>query len=758
VDSTFILIFAISFLALGFAVFLTMNVLRRDTGTQAMRDISDAIKEGAEAFLRRQNTTIVYLAVALAALIFIVYAFIRAHNANDPVDRPMILAFWTTLSFVLGAASSVASGYMGMWVSIRTNIRTASAATRSLNGALQTALRGGAVSGLFVVALSLLGVATLFVLVQSSGAVRDVTKIPLLIAGYGFGASFVALFAQLGGGIYTKAADVGADLVGKVEAGIPEDDPRNPAVIADLVGDNVGDCAGRGADLFESTAAENIGAMILAAALYSANPGAFTAPQLLGIILFPLVARAFGLIASIVGVMVVRTREDGDPMAALNRGYYVTSVLAAAGFFIATRWLLTTPAAPSAYLYFFGCGLIGIITSILFVFITQYYTEYRYRPVRQIAEASQTGPATNIISGIAVGLECTAYPILVIGAAIIGSYYLGAASGLKSAGLFGTAVATMGMLGTAAYILAMDTFGPITDNAGGIVEMSQQPEEIRVKTDRLDAVGNTTKALTKGYAVGSAALAAFLLFSAYLDEVKNYGLNLGFGGDRMAGAAAGTEIFVINLAKPEVFIGGMLGAMLVFLFSAFAIKAVGKTAQYVIQDVRDQFKNDPGILQGTSKPNYGRTVDIVTRAALRQMVLPGILAVGMPIAVGLVFRALFYAQIGSEDKTKSIASLVGNVKYAHLATGAEVVAGMLMIGTITGILMALFLNNAGGAWDNAKKYIETGMYGGKRSDAHKAAVVGDTVGDPFKDTAGPSLHVLIKLLSTITLVLAPLFI
>jgi K(+)-stimulated pyrophosphate-energized sodium pump len=758
VDSPLILIFVISFLALGFAVFLTVNVLKRDTGTQAMRDISDAIKEGAEAFLRRQNTTIAYLALALAALIFIIYAFVRAHNPADPVDTTTRLAFWTTLSFALGAASSVASGYMGMWVSIRTNIRTAAAATRSLNGALQTALRGGAVSGLFVVALSLLGVATLFVLVQASGAVKDPAKIPLLIAGYGFGASFVALFAQLGGGIYTKAADVGADLVGKVEAGIPEDDPRNPAVIADLVGDNVGDCAGRGADLFESTAAENIGAMILAAALYSANPGAFSAAQLLGIIVFPLVARAFGLIASIVGIMVVRTREDGDPMAALNRGYYVTSLLAAIGFFIATRWLLTTNAAPNAYLYFWMCGLIGIVTSILFVFITQYYTEYRYRPVQQIAEASQTGPATNIISGIAVGLECTAYPILVIAAAIISSYYLGAASGLRSAGLFGTAVATMGMLGTAAYILAMDTFGPITDNAGGIVEMSQQPEEIRVKTDRLDAVGNTTKALTKGYAVGSAALAAFLLFSAYLDEVKNYGLNLGFGGDRSAGAAAGPEIFVINLAKPEVFIGGLLGAMLVFLFSAFAVKAVGKAAYFVIQDVRDQFKNDPGILLGTSKPNYGRTVDIVTRAALRQMVLPGLLAVGMPILVGLVFRALFYSQIGAADRTASIASLVGNVKYAHLATGAEVVAGFLMIGTIAGILMALFFNNSGGAWDNAKKYIETGQYGGKRSEAHKAAVVGDTVGDPFKDTAGPSLHVLIKLLSTITLVLAPLFI
>ncbi|HLL72767.1 MAG TPA: sodium-translocating pyrophosphatase [Pyrinomonadaceae bacterium] len=756
-----LLVFLISIAALGFAVLLIKNVLDRDTGSQAMRDISDAIKEGAEAFLRRQNTTIALLAVALAALIFIVYGFVRAHNAADPIN-PTGLAFWTTLSFVLGAASSVASGYIGMWVSIRANIRTASAATRSLNGALQTALRGGAVSGLFVVALSLLGVAILFELVRTFTDVPS-TKIPLLIAGYGFGASFVALFAQLGGGIYTKAADVGADLVGKVEAGIPEDDPRNPAVIADLVGDNVGDCAGRGADLFESTAAENIGAMILAAALYSSNPDFFTPAQLLGIILFPLVARAFGLVASIFGIMIVRTREEGDPMAALNRGYYLTSALAAVGFLIACYWLLrpagaSASAAPNAWLYFFLCGLIGIATAILFVFITQYYTEYRYRPVREIAEASQTGPATNVISGVAVGLESTAFPILVIAAAIISSYYLGTASGLNNAGFFGTAVATMGMLGTAAYILAMDTFGPITDNAGGIVEMSQQSEEIRRKTDRLDAVGNTTKALTKGYAVGSAALAAFLLFSAYLDEVKNYGLNLGTGGLGSAEAGRGAELFVINLAKPEVFIGGLLGAMLVFLFSSLAIKAVGKAAYEVIRDVRAQFKENPGIMEGTSKPNYGRTVDIVTRAALKQMILPGVLAVGLPIAVGLIFRALFYAQVGTDDRMNSVASLVGNPRYAHLATGAEVVAGMLMIGTIVGILMALFLNNAGGAWDNAKKYIETGEYGGKRSEAHKAAVVGDTVGDPFKDTAGPSLHVLIKLLSTITLVLAPLFI
>src|SRR6185503_13820052 len=484
-----------------------------------------------------------------------------------------------------------------------------------------------------------------------------------------------------------------------------------------LVGDNVGDCAGRGADLFESTAAENIGAMILGATLAASleKQGMAFSAGVVGVMMFPLVARAFGLLASIVGIFAVKTREDADPMAALNRGYYITSFLAIVGFFVATKWLLFNPSHPDAWWKYFICGMIGVVTSIIFVFITQYYTEYKYRPVREIAEASQTGPATNVIAGIAIGLECTLAPVLAISAAILASYKIGV-SALPGGGLFGTAVATMGMLGTAAYILAMDTFGPITDNAGGIVEMSQQPEEIRKKTDRLDAVGNTTKALTKGYAIGSAALAAFLLFSAYLDELKNYG----------------AELTSVNLAKPEVFVGALIGAMLVFFFSGLAIKAVGKAAYVVIQDVRAQFKERPGIMKGTEKPDYGRTVDIVTRGALRQMIAPGLVAVGTPIVVGLIFK--------------------------QFGVGAEAVAALLMVGTITGIIMATFLNNGGGAWDNAKKFIETGAFGGKGSPTHKAAVVGDTVGDPFKDTAGPSLHVLIKLLATITLVLAPLFI
>src|SRR5215470_2322647 len=546
---------------LWFAIYLAKWVLQNDEGTKEMQSISDAIREGAEAFLARQYKTIAMLTIPVAVVIYLLYAL--RHSSGQENITTSQLALYVAGSFIFGAICSGIAGYVGMWVAIRSNIRTASAARSSLNDALQIALRGGAVSGLFVVAMSLLGVGGLYQLLTLRG--YDPQKIPFIIVGYGFGASFVALFAQLGGGIYTKAADVGADLVGKVEAGIPEDDPRNPAVIADLVGDNVGDCAGRGADLFESTAAENIGAMILGATLAAAamRGGLPFAHGILGVMLFPLVARAFGLIASIIGVMSVRTDEREDPMRALNRGYYVTAVLALVGFGAATRWLLYAAERPNAWILFFLCGLVGIATAQAFVYITQYYTEYRYRPVREIAESAQTGPATTIITGMAVALECTAIPVIVISFAIVGSYVLGNSVGIPGAGLFGTAVATMGMLATAAYILAMDTFGPITDNAGGIVEMSHQPEAIRKKTDRLDAVGNTTKALTKGYAIGSAALAAFLLFSAYLDEVRNY-----------------LPSFqpVINLNKPEVFVGAMLGAVLVFLFCSLAIKAVGRAA------------------------------------------------------------------------------------------------------------------------------------------------------------------------------------
>jgi K(+)-stimulated pyrophosphate-energized sodium pump len=731
-------------LALFAAFLLARAVLAGDTGSPDMRLISDAIREGAEAFLSRQYRSIGIMAVILAILIFLGYYF-------SPSTRPVAIP--TVISFLVGAICSGLAGFTGMYVSIRANIRTAAAARNSLNGALQSALRGGAVTGLVVVALALIGIAVLFL---SFGGLNNPRHVVYELVGFGFGASLVALFAQLGGGIYTKAADVGADLVGKVEAGIPEDDPRNPAVIADLVGDNVGDCAGRGADIFESTAAENVGAMILGAALY----------PVFGIkgILFPLMVHAINLVASIIGVAVVKTTDNEDPMRALNRGFYVTSILALAGFGGIVYKMLNGPGVRPAYLFL--CGVIGLVTAFLFVWITQYYTESRYRPVQSIAEASLTGPATNIISGLAVGMETPAMPVIVICAALLLSYYFGV-KGLEHVdlpgisnyvkGIYGTAIATMGMLSCAAYILAMDTFGPITDNAGGIIEMSAQPDAVRDRTDKLDSAGNTTKALTKGYAVGSASLAAFLLFSAYLEEIKSIVTARVTAAGSNGFMPQGWSFTNVNLAEIPVFAGAMLGAMLVYLFSSMAIKAVGRTAQMVVKDVRDQFRENPGIMLGTSKPDYARCVSIVTGAALKEMVLPGILAVGLPVAVGLIFRnfSSVYATTVVTAGALSTVPTIGGVPV-NLG-GATAVAGLLMVGTIAGVLLAMLMNNGGGAWDNAKKWIETGKYGGKKSDAHKAAVVGDTVGDPFKDTAGPSLHVLIKLLATITLVLAPLF-
>lgn len=666
-------------IALIFAAWLIYWILKRDQGTNAMIKVADAIREGSAAFLKRQYKTIGIISVVIAFGLWAAYYF-----SGKPT-----MGWQTALAFILGAASSALSGIIGMSIAVRSNSRSASAAKRSFNEALTVALRGGAVSGLIIVSLSLIGITGLFGIYRLFG--YEAVKIPSLIVGYGFGASLVALFAQLGGGIYTKAADVGADLVGKIEAGIPEDDPRNPAVIADLVGDNAGDCAGRGADLFESTAAENIGAMILGVALY----------PYFGIsgILFPLVLRAFGLIASIVGVLFARARENSDPMAALNKGYFITAGLAAIAFYFVTQKMLGN-------MWFFWSGLVGIATSIIFIYITQYYTEAKFRPVKEIAEASQTGHATNIITGYSVGLESTGLTVATISLALLASYKFGALSGIPGGGLYGTAVATMGMLATAAYILAMDTFGPIVDNGAGIAEMAGESGHMRETMDRLDSAGNTTKALTKGYAIGSAALAAFLLFSAFLEEV---------------------HLSVVDLAKINVFVAGLIGAMLVFLFSSLAIRAVGKTAYSIINEVRRQFKEHPGIMAGTEKPDYSKAVDITTRGALRQMILPGLLAVIIPIIIGLWLKA-------------------------------EAEAGLVMIGTITGILMATLMNNSGGAWDNAKKWIEAGNLGGKKSPAHQAAVTGDTVGDPFKDTAGPSLHVLIKLFATLTLALAALFV
>ncbi len=715
-------------LALLFVAYLAWDVLRRDAGTTEMQGVAATIYEGAVAFIRRQYLTIAALAVVTAIVIGVLVGAFETFSETGVVGAQ--LGVQTAIAFLVGAAASALSGIIGMFVAVKSNVRTASAARKGVGPALAVALRGGAVSGFLVVGLSLIGV---FLMFTAYGGFTQPQDAPFLIVGMGFGASFVALFAQLGGGIYTKAADVGSDLVGKVEAGIPEDDPRNAGVIADLVGDNVGDCAGRGADLFESTVAENIGAMILGVAIFSATKN----PDW---IFFPLVVRALGLIVSIIGVWVttslpgMRLNEGEAPMNPMFRGFALTVVLAAAAMYFVVTALLGN-------VFFFYAGVVGLLTSVAFFIITMYYTDSRWRPVQSIANASLRGAGPNIITGLAVGFENTAAPVIAVGVALIASFYLGSQAATTLgvapyvAGVFGTAVATMGMLMPAAFILAMDTFGPIVDNAGGIVEMSGAPEEIRKGTDALDAAGNTTKALTKGYAIGSAALAAFLLFSAYLDKVAAVRQAV---ANVAANSAQGQQIWTIahtvDIGKVEVFVGAMLGAALIFLFSSFAIRAVSHVAELIIDEVRRQFREIPGIMEYKNKPDYAKAVDITARGALRAMILPGVLAVAAPIVVGILLRA-------------------------------EAEAALLMVGTITGIILATVMNNGGGAWDNAKKYIESGEFRdekgnvqAKKSEAHKAAVVGDTVGDPFKDTAGPSVHVLIKLLATITLVLAPLFI
>jgi K(+)-stimulated pyrophosphate-energized sodium pump len=711
-----------------FALFLIRNVMKRPTGTPKMKEIGDIIFQGAWAFLKRQYSTIAMYAFGVAIIIGVLVG-VLGHTGVEKYGYSGLDVGWRTgVAFLVGAFCSGLAGFIGMYIAVKSNVRCAAAAQKSLTDAVTVALRGGAVSGFLITALSLIGVTIIFF---AYGGNNNPQIAPHLIVGFGFGASFVALFAQLGGGIYTKAADVGADLVGKVESGIPEDDPRNPAVIADLVGDNVGDCAGRGADLFESTAAENIGAMILGVFAYMATHN-------VAWILFPLCVRGFGMIASMIGLFFVRAKESENAMNALNRGYFVSIGLSIIGLFVTVWFMLVRDqqgVVHGHYTWLFGAGIVGIIASIVIVFITQYYTESRYRPVKDIAEASKTGPATNIIMGISVGFSTTFATALVIGIALLLAFWMGEQSGVQGAGAFGTAVATMGMLMTCPFVLSMDTFGPITDNANGINEMAGAGPEVRQITDRLDAVGNTTKALTKGYAMVSAGLAAFLLFQAYLDRVSL----IKFGTEG--------QYNIVNIARIEVFVGALLAVMIVYLFSAWAIKAVGKTASKIIEEVRRQFRADPEILNPKDpahphQPDYGQAVDITTRAGLREMIAPGLLPVLGPIVIGVIFRYL-------------------PLHY----DAAMVVAAVLMVGTIGGIMMASFMNNGGGAWDNAKKMIEdgqlkdeTGAVLGKKTFAHQAAVVGDTVGDPLKDTAGPSLHVLVKLLATITLVMCPLFI
>ncbi|MFC1929318.1 sodium-translocating pyrophosphatase [Chloroflexota bacterium] len=702
-------------LTILFAIFMARNVLSRPIGTPKMKEIGDIIFQGAWAFLKRQYSTIAMYAIASAIIIGVLVGML---GGTEIKGMSAIEIGWrTAVAFLVGALCSGIAGFVGMYIAVKSNVRCAAAAQISLTEAVNVALRGGAVSGFLITALSLIGVTVIFF---AYGGASNPQIAPHLIVGFGFGASFVALFAQLGGGIFTKAADVGADLVGKVESGIPEDDPRNPAVIADLVGDNVGDCAGRGADLFESTAAENIGAMILGVMAYLATND-------IAWILFPLVVRGFGMIASMIGVFFVRAKEGENAMNALNRGYFVAIGLCVVGLAVTVHYMLDN-------WWLFGAGLVGIAASIVVIFVTQYYTESRYKPVRDIAEASRTGPATNVIMGISVGFETTFTTALIIGVSLLLTYWMGDMSGVQGGGAFGTAVATMGMLMTCPYVLSMDTFGPITDNANGINQMAGAGPAIRKITDRLDAVGNTTKALTKGYAMVSAGLAAFLLFQAYLDRVSF----IKFGEVGLYNS--------VNIARIEVFVGALLAAMIVYLFSALAIKAVGRTASKIIEEVRRQFRADPEILNPKDPahphiPDYGKAVDITTRAGLKEMIAPGLLVVLAPIVIGVVFR------------------------FIPGYDAAMVVAAVLMVGTICGIMMASFMNNGGGAWDNAKKYIEDGQLKDakgnvivKGSVSHAAAVVGDTIGDPLKDTAGPSLHVLVKLLATVTLVMAPLFV
>jgi len=698
------------------SLLLMYRIGKMSPGGPKTVEVGNAIREGAYAFLKRQYKTIAIITVVIFALLWVALP-------SGPYG------VGTAAAFLIGAVASLAAGYIAMDNATKANVRTVAAAKDfGAEKALKTAFYGGATMGMAVVGLSLLGVSFLFLLYGGYNALfnaMDVTTAAQLgrdaasgIVGMGFGASLIALFAQLGGGIYTKAADVGADLVGKVEAGIPEDDPRNPAVIADNVGDNVGDSAGRGADLFESATGENIGGMIIGGLISIATGN-------LIFLVFPLIARALGIFATLVGMPFVKLNasEAKHPMKALRKGLMVTTIVSGILFLLATIFLLGNGEFSMTYMYLFFCLLSGLAASVAIDYITDYYTGSDRKPVGRIAKASETGAATNIITGFAVGLETTALPIISLVIALIVSYFFGtqfanswnlthtAAQQITPfiGGIYGTTLATMGMLAVMGMVLALDGFGPIADNAAGIAEMSGEggAEETM---EALDAVGNTTKALTKGFALGSALLAAQLLFQTYASEVT-----------------AHTGIpFVVDISNPAVLIAGFLGAMLPFFFSSQAISAVGKAAAEMVAEVRRQFKEIPGIMEGTGKPDYGKAVDISTKSALKGMVLPGVILVVFPIVVGVLL-------------------------------GPEAVGAFVIGATLSAVPLALFMNTGGGAWDNAKKFIESGKYGGKGSQAHAAAVVGDTVGDPLKDTAGPSLHVLIKLLSTLSIVFIPLF-